>query len=63
MVGSIKEPAISTLQKLLKKVNMLSIPYKQDSNVITAQWEIALGVGGHQVERPLQSLKLIFIAY
>ena len=29
----------------------------------TAQWKIALGVGRHQLERPLQALKLIIIAY
>ena len=30
--------------------------------VPTAQWGTALGMGGHQVERPLQALKLIIIA-
>ena len=28
-----------------------------------AQWEIALGEGRLQLERPLQALKLIIIAY
>ena len=32
-------------------------------SVSNALWEIALGVGGHQLERPLQALKLIIIAY
>ena len=29
----------------------------------SAQWETALGMGGHQLERPLQGLKLSIIAY
>ena len=32
-------------------------------SVCNAQWETALGIGGHQIEKPLQSLKLIIIAY
>ena len=49
----------NTKQKDVKNALNLILVRK----VYNAQWETALGMGGHQLERPFQALKLIIIAY
>ena len=43
-------------EELFRKIKCLRLK-------ANAQWEIALSVGGHQLERPLQAQKLIIISY
>ena len=59
----IKKNNLTEIQQQQESVKIWLMIMTVDRYAITAQWKILQGVGGHQIERPLHSLKLIIFAF